>query len=252
MELSILGSSSKGNCYVLQDANEALIIEAGIKLSEAKRALGWDIAKVSGCIISHQHGDHAGYALEYAQAGIPILALPEVIKAKGLSGYDVHPIHFGTGAIMGRFKILPFPLLHDVPCSGFIVEHPDTGRIFFATDTYAIARQVGDEIIPYTFNKIAHYMIESNYCDEQLDRNIEKGFLPALLKKRLMVSHMEIGNTIAVLKRSDLKDTRDILLIHLSSENSNESEFVRRARLALGKRVYAAKPDMKLNYNLSI
>jgi phosphoribosyl 1,2-cyclic phosphodiesterase len=253
MELSILGSSSKGNCYILQDSDEALIIEAGIKLIEAKKALGWNISKVSGLIVSHQHNDHAGFASEYAHAGIPVLALPEVIRAKEMDGLDnVRPIRFGKGFIMGRFKILPFPLLHDVPIAGFIIEHPDTGRIFFATDTYAIARRADGGIIPYTFGKINHYMIEANYCDEELDKNIDKGFLPYFLKKRLMVSHMEIGNTIDFLKRSDLSMTKDILLIHLSSENSNESDFVRRTRMALGKRVYAAKPGMNLNYNLRL
>ena len=40
MELKILGSSSKGNGYVLEAKNEALIIEAGVKLLEAKKAIG--------------------------------------------------------------------------------------------------------------------------------------------------------------------------------------------------------------------
>ncbi len=39
MELKILGSSSKGNGYVLEAKNEALIIEAGVKLLEAKKKL---------------------------------------------------------------------------------------------------------------------------------------------------------------------------------------------------------------------
>lgn len=39
MELKILGSSSKGNGYVLEAEKEALIIEAGCKLLEAKKLL---------------------------------------------------------------------------------------------------------------------------------------------------------------------------------------------------------------------
>ena len=63
MKMTILGSSSKGNCYVLQNDSEALIIEAGMSLAEVKKALGWDIAKVKVCIISHQHNDHAGHEI---------------------------------------------------------------------------------------------------------------------------------------------------------------------------------------------
>ena len=72
MELKILGSSSKGNGYVLEADNEALIIEAGVKLLEAKKAVGFNISKVVGCIVTHQHNDHAGYVQEYAKAGVAL------------------------------------------------------------------------------------------------------------------------------------------------------------------------------------
>ena len=47
MRMTILGSSSKGNCYVLQNDSEAIIIEAGVKLSEVKKALGWNTDRKS-------------------------------------------------------------------------------------------------------------------------------------------------------------------------------------------------------------
>lgn len=37
MELRVLGSSSSGNCYILDNGNEALIIEAGIRFIDVKR-----------------------------------------------------------------------------------------------------------------------------------------------------------------------------------------------------------------------
>jgi len=55
MKLHILGSSSKGNCYVLQNKKEALIIEAGINLAEVKKVLNFDISKIGGCVVSHSH-----------------------------------------------------------------------------------------------------------------------------------------------------------------------------------------------------
>ena len=39
MELVVIGSSSKGNGYVLNGTSEALCIEAGTKLIETKKAL---------------------------------------------------------------------------------------------------------------------------------------------------------------------------------------------------------------------
>ena len=41
MELKVLGSSSAGNCYILDNGKEALILEAGIAFSESQKRL-WD------------------------------------------------------------------------------------------------------------------------------------------------------------------------------------------------------------------
>lgn len=255
MTLTTVGSGSSGNCYVLQNENEALVIEAGMKLIEAKKALGWDIAKVVGCVITHSHNDHAGYAKDYESAGFPLLALPEVIEAKNLT--TGKPITIGKRYRMGGFDILPFPVMHDVPCVGFIITHKDTGRILFATDTYALARWECDAggrvyVIPYTFTGINHWMLEANYSDRILRRNIDNGNIPEVFRKRLITSHMSIRNCIDTLKRMDLSRTQDIMLIHLSDGNADERDFVKRVREATGKRTYVAKAGLSVNMDLNI
>lgn len=255
MTLTTVGSGSSGNCYVLQDENEALIIEAGMKLIEAKKALSWNISKVVGCILSHVHNDHAGYAKDYESAGFTLLALPEVIQAKRLT--TAKPITIGKRYRMGGFDILPFPVMHDVPCVGFIITHKDTGRILFATDTYALARWERDAgfrvyVIPYTFTGINHWMLEANYSDRILRRNIDNGNIPEVFRKRLMTSHMSIHNCIDTLKRMDLSRTHDIMLIHLSDGNADERDFVKRVREATGKRTYVAKAGLSVNMDLKI
>lgn len=238
--MNILGSSSKGNCYILQNDREAIIIEAGISLAEVKKAIGWNIAKVKVCIISHQHNDHAGHAAEYERAGIPLLALPSVIEAKQLKAATTTAIRTGTGYIYGSFKILPFEVKHDVPCAGFLIDHEETGRTLFFTDTYAM---------PYDFKNITHWMMEANYSDDILDRNVLNGRVPAALRRRVITSHMSIDNTIGILKRSDLTAVKDILLIHLSDGNSDERGFVMKVRRATGKTTRAASPGMELDYD---
>ena len=255
MTLTTVGSGSSGNCYVLQDENEALIIEAGMKLIEVKKALGWNIAKVVGCVITHSHNDHAGYAKDYESAGLSLLALPDVIHAKRLT--MTKAITIGKRYRMGGFDILPFPVMHDVPCVGFIITHADTGRILFATDTYALARWECDAggkeyVIPYTFTGIAHWMLEANYSDRILRRNIENGNIPEVFRKRLMTSHMSIHNCIDTFKRMDLSKTHGITLIHLSDGNADEKDFVKRVREATGKRTYVAKPGLRVNIDLGI
>lgn len=55
MKLKVLGSSSKGNSYILEAENEALILEAGINFNEVKKALDFNISKIRGVCISHEH-----------------------------------------------------------------------------------------------------------------------------------------------------------------------------------------------------
>ena len=239
--MTIIGSSSSGNSYVLQNDSEALIIEAGMKLIEVKKALDFNTAKVKGCIVSHAHNDHAGYAKEVTDAGIPLLALPEVIAAKRL-GRKAKAIEPGKGYKFGGFKVLPFPVKHDVPCVGFLIQHDETGKILFFTDTYAMQ---------YDFTGVHHWLIEANYADDILNRNINKGSLPPELKKRLHTSHMSLKNAIGILRRSDLSVTKDILLIHLSDGNADQERFKKEVRLATGKRVAIAKPWLQLDYNIN-
>ena len=55
MKLRVLGSSSAGNCYILENNTEALIIEAGLPFMEAKKALDFNTKKIQGVVISHEH-----------------------------------------------------------------------------------------------------------------------------------------------------------------------------------------------------
>jgi phosphoribosyl 1,2-cyclic phosphodiesterase len=251
MKLKVLGSSSHGNCYILSNSSEALIIEAGLSLKEVHVAMNFK-SNITGLIVSHQHNDHAGFIEDYVRAGIHVLALSDVFDAKNINDSEGNIIRLEYGKLykFGNFKVYPFPVLHDVPCAGYLIRHPEMGTTFFATDTFSIAKRDDEgNIIPERFRGINHYMVEANYSDDILDQNISNGNIPAVLKKRLMLSHMEIGNTIRFLQTSDLSKVRDILLIHLSDGNSNEREFADMVKKSTGKRCMAAKPGMELDYD---
>ena len=239
MKLHILGSSSKGNGYVLEAVNDALIIEAGVKLIEAKKAINFNISKVVGCVISHQHGDHAGYIQEYVDAGIMVLALPEVITSKKLTR-SYKAIEFGKGYIFGNFKVLPFELMHDVPCAGYLIEHPDSGKILFVTDTYACK---------YQFSGVAHMLIEANYADDILTNNILEGRVPQIMRKRLITSHMELESTKELLRSYDLEHIQNIVLIHLSDGNSDRNRFIKECKEVAGCKVVVADAGMSMNFD---
>jgi len=238
MQLTILGSSSKGNCYLLKSASEILIIEAGVKLSEVKKAVDFDMTGIVGCIVTHRHGDHAGHVTEFLDNGINVLALGEVFTV-GSNEFKrvIFPNH---GYKLGSFKIFAFPVSHDVPCLGFLIDHPESGKILFLTDTMSC---------DYSFTGLSQIMIEANYSDEVLNANIKSGKVPFVMRNRLLNTHMELQTTKQVLRNQDLTNVKNIVLIHLSDGNSNEKQFVDEIQALTGKPTTAANKGMNLNFS---
>jgi len=243
MKLTVIGSGSSGNCYLLQNGakSEALIIEAGISLSEVKKALKWKISGLVGAVVSHRHNDHAKYAADYVKSGIRVMALRDVLEAKKISELGfTKAIDANKGYAVGGFKILTFPVSHDVPCLGFIISHEEMGNMLFVTDTMSI-----DFSVP----PMDHILIEANYAEDIAISNVENGHIPAALLPRLHESHMELGTTLQYLRESDMSSCKNIVLIHLSSGNSDEARFVREVSVATGIPTYAAKAGLEVELN---
>lgn len=242
MKLKIIGSNSQGNCYILENKNEALIIEAGMKFSEVKKTLNYNISKIVGCLISHEHNDHAGRYMEYLGMGFPVLSPEAVYRSKGFSVMPpfAKVVQPGKGYKVGGFNVVPFEVKHDVPAFGYQIDHPDSGRTVFLTDTF---------YCEYTFDNVSNWMIEANYADDILDRNISEGNTPTSMRPRLLNSHMEFETTKGILMANDLSKTRNIVLIHLSSSNSDADRFVQDIKALTGKQVYAANKGMTIDFS---
>lgn len=241
MELVILGSSSSGNSYVIQSATEALILEAGIGFQEVQRALGWNITKAAGCLITHEHNDHAGYMHEFLNARIQVFTSDGTISHIQRAGKDVtylHSVKAGHSFTAGRFQVIPFETKHDSDEPlGFYIYHPEMGTLLFATDTY---------YLPHTFAGLNNIMIECNYSREILEANIEANRLPKIVRNRIIKSHMSLENCIRTLQANDLTRVNNIILIHLSEGNSDQQDFQRHVQQATGKTVHIAQPGKKI------
>lgn len=240
MELKVLGSSSSGNCYILDNGNEALIIEAGIRFLDVKKALDFQIKKVVGCLITHQHNDHAKYIKNMADSGFYVLALPEVLTAKEINGSRVKALELGKGYKFGNFKVAPFSACHDVPCVGYLIDHPETGRIMFLTDSC---------MCEYVFPGLNHVMIECNYSDRKLIESINAGRTLPSQRNRLLTSHMELETCKGILRANDLSNVSNIVLLHLSENNGDEPVFMAEIQKVTGKVVYVAKPGLTIHLN---
>jgi len=240
MRLHIIGSSSKGNCYVLENDRMALILEAGVNIKEVKKVLDFNVSKIVACLITHEHGDHSGHVKSFLEAGIDVYTSAGTIKALKIDHHRLHPLSNMKKVIVKSFSILPFDVKHD--CAeplGFLVDHPDTGTFVFATDTY---------YIPYKFQDLNNILIECNYSKAILNANIEKG-LNQVVRDRVVESHMELNTCTDFLLANDLSKVNNIVLLHLSDGNSNAEQFKAEVENLTGKTVHIADKDMIINLN---
>lgn len=244
MNLKVLGSSSAGNCYLLDNGIECLNIECGVSLKNVDACLDYHTKRICGCLISHEHGDHAKFAEQAIRRCIPVYTSEGTANALGETFTQspmCHTILPFVSYNIGGFRVIPFPTKHDAAQPfGFFINHPETGNILFATDTY---------YLPNTFSGLNNVMIECNYALDILDENIDKGLLPRSLRNRIIKSHLSIETCIETLKANDLSGINNIILIHLSSGNSDAERFIREVQDATGKNVTVAHKGMDIQFN---
>ena len=52
--IKVIGSSSKGNSYVITSNGHHLIVELGCAFKEVLAAIDWRVEKVAGCLVGHR------------------------------------------------------------------------------------------------------------------------------------------------------------------------------------------------------
>lgn len=246
MTLKVLGSSSAGNCYLLENETETLIIEAGLRFDEIQKGLKFNLRKVVGCLISHEHLDHCKGAKDMVGKGISVYATPGTHKGMNAAlkftrhhrQIDVSP---GTQFYVGSFRVIPFDVKHDAyqPC-GFLINHEETGTILFVTDTYYVAN---------TFKGLNNVIVEANFCQKILDQKMADGATPDFLRNRIFKSHMSLATCKDLLQANDLTSVNNIVLIHLSDGNSDAKRFQKEVTEVTGKMVHIAEPGLQVNFS---
>lgn len=237
MRLQVISSNSLGNAYILENSNEALLIECGVNFKLIKQALKFNIAKVVGAIVTHEHLDHSKGVRDAMDAGINVYASTGTHEALGTIGR--HRTKFaesGKSFYIGKFRIMPFDVKHDAnEPFGYLINHPETGTILFLTDSY---------YCEYLFPGLNNIIIEANYCQGILDQRVRDGMNPKFLRDRVITSHMSLVTCKQTLAAYDLSAVNNIVLIHLSDGNSDAKRFKREVEEQTGKSVHVAERGM--------
>lgn len=236
MLLRCLGSSSSGNCYLLENETECLMIECGIPIKEVKKVMNFNIRKIVGCVATHHHNDHIGHLEDVLKCGIPIYTNDETVEAvEVIYGELLHGVPEKRTFMLGSFEITPFYVPHDnTPCFAYQIHHEEMGKLLFLTDL---------EYCKYKFKEVNQIMIEANYSKEIIQQENPN-------YEHVCRGHMELGTTLEFLKVNKGSDLRNVVLLHLSDNNSDAEMFAARAKEVVGMAdVYVADRRLEVELN---
>jgi len=226
MEIKVLASGSSGNAYFVSDDTTPLLLEAGIPFRLIERGLNFQVYTLAGCLITHEHADHARAAHDLMRAGVDCYMSRGTADALKVSGHRLRIIKALRQFRIGTWAVKPFQAHHDAAeplC--FLMADQCRGKLLFATDTAYIA---------YRFEELTHLMIEANYAAPLLKDNTGS----SELRRSILQDHMSLETLARMLRANDLSKVEEIHLLHLSNNNSDADMFKQRIQEITGKPVY--------------
>lgn len=206
-KIECFATGSSGNCYLVSIDNKHFMIECGISyrtivLELAKRKL--TISDLKFIAISHEHKDHS-YAIE------------NIKKCNNKIVYGInHLVNYDD------IQIIPFEVKHDCFCLGYMFRYQNE-TLLYATD----CEYIEYDLKPFNITQV---MIECNYYDLYAEN---KADMPFKLQRQIN-THMSLSTCLKTIKSLQTEHLKEIYLIHLSDELSDEKIMKNRIAIETG------------------
>ncbi|WP_323714466.1 MBL fold metallo-hydrolase [Mammaliicoccus sciuri] len=201
-----------------------------MKYEKVQKALQYRTRDIAGCLITHEHGDHAKYTNQYLKNGINCYMTKGTKEATEIQSHRLYSVKAKQETRIGTWSILPFEIEHDAAEPvGFLLKSTQGYKVLYLTDT---------KFCKYSFKGLTHLMLEVNYIYEKMQENVQKGFVHQGLANRIMDSHFSLEYALKLLKVNDLTQLQQIHLIHLSNTNSDAQLIKQQVQEASGVPVY--------------
>ncbi len=217
--ISSLNTGSNGNCFYIGNADEAILVDAGLSCKETEirmQRLSLSMHKVKAIFISHEHSDHVrGLPVLAKKYQIPIYITPStLLSSKQLLQDNLIKSFIGYSPIqLGNLSITAFPKKHDAA-------EPHSFTISCNGITVGVFTDIGSYCpnVIENFKRCNAIFLEANYDVNML----ETGSYPLFLKNRIRGGNGHLSNQQAL----DLFITHKpsfmshVFLSHLSKDNN--------------------------------
>lgn len=228
MKIEVFASGSAGNAYRVTLGSTALLLECGIPFRQLQRRSGYTLAKAAGCLLTHEHGDHAKAVRELLAFGVPVWCSPGTARALDIQQTaGVRPAIPLEPFFLGQLQITPLAVRHDAAQPlGWVVDGGGE-RLVFLTDTAPVG---------YTFPGVTHLMIECNHLGPAA-----MGSTNAILARRVLDNHLSLDQCLELLRRQDPARLQEIWLLHISRSHGDPAAMKQAVAAALGRPVWIAE-----------
>jgi phosphoribosyl 1,2-cyclic phosphodiesterase len=223
--ITIHASGSQGNLVQMDN----LLIDPGLPVAKIKKALNYKLSSMVGCLVSHEHMDHAKGAAEVMRAGVDVYCGEETAHALGLTGHRVHAVRHGQPFAVETWTVVPFDLSHDTPCLGFLIGR-EGAKILFVGDTNYIRPKFGPGL--------THIVMNTNYDVDILREQVDLGYINAPLAARIVKNHLSLQTAEKFMGTLDLSQCLEIHLCHRSLSHGDPESFRKRIERRTGRPVY--------------
>ncbi len=223
MKVEVLGSSSRGNCYLIQTGESNILVDAGFSGKHILSMLSsknLSVDNIHGIFITHEHNDHsAGIRGLSKFSSVQLFAnqlTAETINKKINKQLSWNIISDGQHSQFRDLDVVCFSLPHDaVDPVGYVFTkkyHDRSIKICIATD------------LGYVPNGLSRYtdeanllILESNHDLRMLEMDTKR---PPYIKDRIRGKYGHLSNDSAVsfLMNHHTSSWRTVLLAHLSQD----------------------------------
>lgn len=233
IRLHVVGSGSKGNCYLLEDNDHYLALDAGCPWLDVEKACNFQVSKIDGCLITHRHSDHSNYA--------------ECFFCEGIQPYsndDTHDFILGTHGkyvkalarnsfliIQKRWRVIPWEVPHSdrnggrVPCFAYYIETPSGHRMAYITD-FLYSPTVFSNL------KVHTILVACNHDDEVTEEENGEGKY-----RHIVTGHSSLSVVKDLVLANQTDELRNVILCHLSESNASPDKMQSVIQEAVGNEV---------------
>lgn len=219
MRISVLGSGSRGNAILVQAGDSCVLVDVGFgprSLARRLAAVGCAPESIQAVVLTHEHVDHAGGALQAcARWQWPLLATGGTLAALAAPDVRMQEITHGTPWSVGDLQGASLRVPHDAAdCAALRLEHQPSGqRVGIALDLGHLPTGLSS-----FFERLDVLVVEANHDVAML----RSGPYPSALKQRIRgpLGHLDNAAAGALASECAHGGLRAVVLAHLSETNN--------------------------------